>query len=278
MMNVKQILDQQLMADLKLIPHESKNMSFTGFSHLYQQIIFVKVFQVKRKMESEKKVNQQFNQRYLTDFVIKPTQYVLVMRNLDLEDITRPITLDLASTMGEVLSDFYQKVKPFAGINKEINYWTMANETLSNISTSSFTIHLQEILSHFKLYAKTIKQDINRTSKHVLHGDVGLRNYKIVAGNVCLIDFEKAKIGPVFLDFTKLFYQDFRNDPKLKDAFLHGYQSNQIEWQISRATEYFLIFITALGIFSYTSEIVDPNFEQLGMRMLADVEQYLSQL
>lgn len=94
---------------------------------------------------------------------------------------------------------------------------------------------------------------------------------------LCLIDFEKAKIGPVFLDFIKLFYQDFHNDQKLKKAFLHGYQSNKIEWQISKVTENFLIFITALGIFSYTSQIVDPNFEQLGMRMLADVEQYLLQ-
>ncbi|WP_158592798.1 MULTISPECIES: phosphotransferase [unclassified Lactobacillus] len=277
MMNVKQILDQQLVADLKLIPHESKNISFSGFSYLYQQTIFVKVFQVKHKMETEKKVNQQINQRYLTDFVIEPAQYVLVMHNLDLEDIARPITPDLASTMGEVLSDFHREVKPFAGINKEIDYWIMANETLTNISASSFNIHLQEILSYFELYAKTIEQDINRTSKHVIHGDVGLRNYKIVAGRICLIDFEKAKIGPVFLDFTKLFYQDFRNDQKLKKAFLRGYQSNQIDWQISKVTENFLLFITALGIFSYTSQIMDTNFEQVGMRMLADVEQYLSQ-
>ena len=59
--------------------------------------------------------------------MIEPAQYVLVMHNLDLEDIARPITPDLASTMGEVLSDFHREVKPLRVLIKRliIGSWRM---------------------------------------------------------------------------------------------------------------------------------------------------------
>jgi len=39
-----------------------------------------------------------------------------------------------------------------------------------------------------------------------------------------------------------------------------------------------LIFISALGILNYTKRVEDKEFEELGLKMLSDVENYFEQI
>ena len=43
---------------------------------------------------------------------------------------------------------------------------------------------------------------------------------------------------------------------------------------ISKELEYCMIFISALGILNYTKRVKDKEFEELGIQMLTDVENY----
>lgn len=87
-----------------------------------------------------------------------------------------------------------------------------------------------------------------------------------------LIDFEKARLGPVYQDFIKLFYQDFAMDDKLIQAFLKGYSTKNSDYQLSELTRQYLIFTTAIGIFNYTEKIEDIAFRNIGEKMLETIE------
>ena len=39
-----------------------------------------------------------------------------------------------------------------------------------------------------------------------------------------------------------------------------------------------MIFISALGILNYTKRVEDKKFEELGLKMLSDVENYFEQI
>ena len=43
---------------------------------------------------------------------------------------------------------------------------------------------------------------------------------------------------------------------------------------LSEELEYCMIFISALGILNYTKRVKDKEFEELGLKMLEDVENY----
>ena len=70
-----------------------------------------------------------------------------------------------------------------------------------------------------------------------------------------MIDFEKARLGPVYQDFIKLFYQDFKLNLDLIAAFLRGYSNKNSDYELSDLTKQYLIFTTAIGIFNYTEKL-----------------------
>lgn len=83
-----------------------------------------------------------------------------------------------------------------------------------------------------------------------------------------MIDFEKARLGPVYQDFIKLFYQDYKLNLDLIAAFLRGYSNKNSDYELSDLTKQYLIFTTAIGIFNYTEKIEDLPFKQIGEKML----------
>ena len=215
-MTIEKILQEKLQADLTKITHESQNSTFVGDSAKFEQKIFVKVFAQAGKFLTEKAVNEQLNTRVLNSFVIKQTQqFVLVMKDLAPSDIKEEINPDMAFDMGIELSQFHQKVKPFSGIYLNNQLFEKAKFDISSLQNEEIKSRLLQVLALFTAQKADIAEDLTAHATTVLHGDVGLRNYKIVGGHLSLIDFERARMGVNYQDFIKLFYQDFRLNQKL---------------------------------------------------------------
>ena len=131
------------------------------------------------------------------------------------------------------------------------------------------------MLALFTTRKADIEEDLKAHATTVLHGDVGLRNYKIVEGQLSLIDFERARMGVNYQDFIKLFYQDFRLNLKLIASFINGYRKCGEEVVVTPLTQSFLIFITAIGIMKYTEKIEDKPFKEIGEQMLGTCFSFL---
>ena len=275
-METKEILQKKLKANITQITHQSLNSTFFGYSEIYRQVIFVKVFSQEGKFLTEKAVNEQLNIRVLDTFVIKQTkQFVLVMKDLAPIDIKEGITPDMAFDMGIELSQFHQKVNPFSGIYLNNQLFEKAKFDISSLQNEEIKSRLLQALILFTEQKADIEEDLKAHATTVLHGDVGLRNYKIVGGQLSLIDFERARMGVNYQDFIKLFYQDFRLNQKLIASFINGYRKCGEEVVVTPLTQSFLIFITAIGIMKYTEKIEDKPFKEIGEQMLGTCFSFL---
>ena len=276
-MTIEKTLEEKLQADLTKITHESQNSTFVGDSAKFEQKIFVKVFAQEGKFLTEKAVNEQLNTRVLDSFVVKQTQqFVLVMKDLAPSDIKEEINPDMAFNMGIELSHFHQKVKPFSGIYQNNQLFNKAKRDIDNLNKPEIKNKLLKLLAQFTAERAGIEKDLTVHANTVLHGDVGLRNYKIVAGHLSLIDFERARMGVNYQDFIKLFYQDFGLNKELIISFVKGYEKCGQKVAITPVTQAFLIFITAIGIMKYTEKIEDKPFEKIGKLMLATCSSFLN--
>ena len=276
-MTIEKLLEEKLQADLTKITHESQNSTFVGDSAKFEQKIFVKVFAQAGKFLTEKAVNEQLNTRVLDSFVVKQTQqFVLVMKDLAPSDIKEEITPDMAFNLGIELSHFHQKVKPFSGIYQNNQLFNKAKRDIDSLNKPEIKNKLLKLLAQFTAERVDIEKDLAVHANTVLHGDVGLRNYKIVAGHLSLIDFERARMGVNYQDFIKLFYQDFGLNKELIVSFVKGYEKCGEKIAVTPVTQVFLIFITAIGIMKYTEKIVDKPFEQIGKQMLATCTSFLN--
>ena len=275
-MTIEKIVQEKLQADLTKITHESQNSTFVGDSAKFKQKIFVKVFAQKGKFLTEKAVNEQLNTRVLDTFVIKQTQqFVLVMKDLAPIDIKEEITPDMAFDMGTQLARFHRNVKPFSGIYLNNQLFEKAKSDSNSLQNEEIKSRLLQVLALFTAQKADIEKDLIAHATTVLHGDVGLRNYKIVAGHLRLIDFERARMGVNYQDFIKLFYQDFRLNQKLIASFINGYRKCGEEVVVTPLTQSFLIFITAIGIMKYTEKIEDKPFKEIGEQMLGTCFSFL---
>ena len=276
-MTIEKILEEKLQAGLTKITHESQNSTFVGDSAKFEQKIFVKVFAQAGKFLTEKAVNEQLNTRVLDSFVVKQTQqFVLVMKDLAPSDIKEEINPDMAFNMGIELSHFHQKVKPFSGIYQNNQLFNKAKRDIDNLNKPEIKNKLLKLLAQFTAERAGIEKDLTVHANTVLHGDVGLRNYKIVADHLSLIDFERARMGVNYQDFIKLFYQDFGLNKELIVSFVKGYEKCGQKVAITPVTQAFLIFITAIGIMKYTEKIEDKPFEKIGKLMLATCSSFLN--
>ena len=276
-MTIEKFLQEKLQADLTKTTHESQNSTFVGDSAKFEQKIFVKVFAQEGKFLTEKSVNEQLNTRVLDSFVVKQTQqFVLVMKDLAPSDIKEEINPDMAFNIGIELSHFHQKVKPFSGIYQNNQLFNKAKRDIDNLNKPEIKNKLLKLLAQFTAERVGIEKDLTVHANTVLHGDVGLRNYKIVAGHLSLIDFERARMGVNYQDFIKLFYQDFGLNKELIISFVKGYEKCVQKVAITPVTQAFLIFITAIGIMKYTEKIVDKPFEKIGEQMLATCGSFLN--
>lgn len=266
-MTIEKKLNNYLQDELKPISHKSLNRTFIGYSNLFQQKVFVKQFAKKQGWYTEKKVTEQLNDRVLAALSLDQ-KYILMLKDTSPKDIDENITSDIAFKMGQVLGDFHTRIKPFSKIKIVKDQFDGYLTEINTFNASTYKRQLLTEAKKFEHHKKEIQDELLTKSKFVLHGDVGIRNYKYVNDKLVLIDFEKARLGPVYQDFIKLFYQDFKLNLNLIAAFLRGYSNKNSDYELSDLTKQYLIFTTAIGIFNYTEKIEDLPFKQIGEKML----------
>lgn len=124
------------------------------------------------------------------------------------------------------------------------------------------------------MYRGTIDSEYSQYRKATIHGDFGLRNLKYHDGKMILIDFERSKKDIYYLDFIKFFYTDLQSNPEQTRFFLKEYYKYVDYPTISKLLESALVFYTGLGILKYTMVFDDKKFEQTGLQMIEDVQQF----
>lgn len=98
------------------------------------------------------------------------------------------------------------------------------------------------------------------------HGDWQPRNWVVHKGVVSVIDLGRADLRPALTDFARLAAQQFRTDPALEAAFLHGYGDDPREpaaWRRNRIRE-------AIATAVWAHQVGDEPFETQGHRMIAE--------
>lgn len=274
---IRKILNSKVNGHLTSTNHKSFNLTFFGFSKKYNTSIFIKVFTSFNKFNTEKQITRQLSDRILDTFKIDygDEMYVLIMKDLHPLDIKGKINKKQAYKMGAVLAKFHNTIKSFNGIKVEGNYFNKIPANINNLKDSPEKDRLLNLSKEFIKLRPLIEKDLKENSNVVLHGDVGIRNYKIVDNSLVLIDYERARVGINYQDFIKLFYQNFKLDSDLITSFLDGYNSNSLyHVEISVCTQYFLVFITSIGIMKYTQQIKDKPFKKIGIQMMTEIEYY----
>lgn len=98
------------------------------------------------------------------------------------------------------------------------------------------------------------------------HGDWQPRNWLIDAGTVKVIDFGRFAWRPAITDFCRLAAQQWRQDPRLEEAFFAGYGGDPRtpdRWPIVALHE-------AIGTAVWAHRVGDEPFERQGHRMIAE--------
>lgn len=268
--------------NVKEIEHESLNRTYVGYSSKYQQKVFLKLYRKVNhtKFVVEREVNQQLNDRYIGEFQLdeKITDFIygLVLKDINPQNIDfRGDDSQIVFELGLQLGRFHKTVMPFDGLPSIVDLTDVVTEGIQQVHIVETRMALEQLQRDFM---KTYPHIMQKTSSHsvVLHGDVGVRNFKIVASDLSFIDFERAKKGVPYLDFVKLFYQDFKLDNGLMDSFKKGYETVASLAEIPEHLRWYCVFYTAIGIIKYTERVDDKLFQMLGETMLSDCRCFLN--
>ena len=267
---MKKQLDELLDTNLQQINHISENMHFKGFSKRLGKRVFVKIFKDPLKYRLEYRVLRNKGNFLLTfpeysALVLKYEDYTpLNKENVNAEDIIK---------IAELISDFHRENCLEIENEKEISLEKVLEKNVYRLADRKEYTEISELHSKFLKNISKLDEEYEKTLV-LIHGDFGFRNIMRKADDVVLIDFERVKYASYYLDFIKYFYQDLDNDKFKKELFLKHYYEYSNEEVLSKELEYCLIFISALGILNYTKRVEDKEFEELGLKMLEDVENY----
>lgn len=267
---MKRQLNELLDTNLQQINHISENKHFIGFSKRLGKRVFVKIFKDPLKYELEYKVL-----RDKTNLILDlPEYFALVLKYEDYIPLNKESVNDEDIVkIAKLISDFHGGNGCSIENDKEISLEKILEKNIYRLADRKEYIKISNL--HSKILKNISKLDEEYEKTLVLiHGDFGLRNIMRKDDTLVLIDFERVKYASYYLDFIKYFYQDLDNDKLKKELFLKHYYEHSNEEVLSEELEYCMIFISALGILNYTKRVKDKKFEELGLKMLEDVENY----
>ena len=267
---MKRQLNELLDTNLQKINHISENKHFIGFSKKLGERVFVKIFKDPLKYELEYKVLRD-KTNLILDF---PEYFALVLKYEDFTPLNKEsINDEDIIKIAVLISDFHRGDWFPIENDKEISLEKILEKNIYRLADRKEYIKISNL--HSKILKNISKLDEEYEKTLVLiHGDFGLRNIMRKDDTLVLIDFERVKYASYYLDFIKYFYQDLDNDKLKKELFLKHYYEHSNEEVLSEELEYCMIFISALGILNYTKRVKDKKFEELGLKMLEDVENY----
>lgn len=271
---MKRQLEELLDTNLQQVNHISENRHFIGLSRKLGKRVFVKIFKDPLKYKLEYKVLRN-KDNFLLNFpeysalVLKYEDFIpLNKENVNDEDIIK---------IAELISDFHRRNWLSIENDKEISLEKVLEKNVYRLADRKEYTEISELHSKFLKNISKLDEEYEKTLV-LIHGDFGLRNIMRKDDNLVLIDFERVKYASYYLDFIKYFYQDLNNDKLKKELFLKHYYEHSNEEVLSEELEYCMIFISALGILNYTKRVEDKKFEELGLKMLANVEEYVRNL
>lgn len=271
---MKRQLEELLDTNLQQINHISENKHFIGFSKKLRQHVFVKIFKDPLKYKLEYKVLRN-KDNFLLNF---PEYSALVLKYEDFIPLNKESVNDEdIIKIAELISDFHRGNWLSIENDKEISLEKVLEKNVYRLADRKEYTVISELHSKFLKNISKLDEEYEKTLV-LIHGDFGLRNIMRKDDNLVLIDFERVKYASYYLDFIKYFYQDLNNDKFKKELFLKYYYEHSNEEVLSEELGYCMIFISALGILNYTKRVKDKEFEELGLKMLADVEEYVRNL
>ena len=267
---MKRQLDELLYADLQKINHISENKHYAGFSKKFNKEVFVKIFKDPLKYNLEYEVLKEqgtllLNLQEYNAFVLEYEDYIPLTRETMADDDI----IKAAKLIAKFHKDNWLMIKN----EKEVSLEKVLEKNVTRIADRREYEKVCEINSKLLKNIKVLEAEYEETLV-LIHGDFGLRNIMRKDDRLVLIDFERVKYASYYLDFIKYFYQDLNNDKSKIELFLEHYYAYSFEKVISKELENSLVFIASLGILNYTKRVNDKEFESLGLRMLADVDDY----
>ena len=267
---MKRQLEELLDTNLQQINHISENTHFIGFSKRLGQRVFVKIFKDPLKYRPEYKFLRN-KSNFLLNF---PEYFALVLKYEDFAPLNKEsINNEDIIKIAVLISDFHRGNWLSIENDKEISLEKVLEKNVYRVADRKEYTEISELHSKFLKNISKLDEEYEKTLV-LIHGDFGLRNIMRKDDNLVLIDFERVKYASYYLDFIKYFYQDLDNDKFKKELFLKYYYEHSNEEVLSEELEYCMIFISALGILNYTKRVKDKEFEELGLKMLEDVENY----
>ena len=267
---MKRQLEELLDTNLQQINHISENKHFIGFSKRLGKRVFVKIFKDPLKYRLEYKVLRN-KSNFLLDF---PEYSALVLKYEDFIPLKKESVNDEdIIKIAVLISDFHRGDWFPIENDKEISLEKILEKNVYRLAARKEYTKISKLHSKFLKNISRLDEEYENTLA-LIHGDFGLRNIMRKDDTLVLIDFERVKYASYYLDFIKYFYQDLDNDKLKKELFLKHYYEHSNEEVLSEELEYCMIFISALGILNYTKRVKDKKFEELGLKMLEDVENY----
>ena len=271
---MKRQLDELLDANLQKINHISENKHFIGFSKKLGERVFVKIFKdpLKYKLEYEvlrSKGNLLLDFSKCSALVLKYEDYI----PLNKESVNDEDTIKIAKLIFDFHKGNWFEIKN----EKETSLEKVLEKNVFRLADRKEYTKISELYSKFLRNISKLDEKYGKTLVFI-HGDFGFRNIMRKGDNLVLIDFERVKYASYYLDFIKYFYQDLDNDKLKKELFLKYYYEHSNEEVLSEELEYCMIFISALGILNYTKRVEDKEFEELGLKMLEDVVNYIRKI
>ena len=275
---MKRQLDELLDANLQKINHISENKHFIGFSKKLGERVFVKIFKdpLKYRLEYEvlrSKGNLLLDFAKCSALVLKYEDYI----PLNKESVNAEYIIKIAKLISNFHRGNWLEIENEKENEKETSLKKVLEKNVYRLTDRKEFTKICELHSKIQKNISKLDEEYVKTLVFI-HGDFGLRNIMKKDDNFVLIDFERVKYASYYLDFIKYFYQDLDNDKRKIELFLEHYYEYSNEEVLSKELEYCLIFISALGILNYTKRVEDKEFEELGLKMLSDVENYFEQI
>lgn len=275
---MKRQLDELLDANLQKINHISENKHFIGFSKKLGERVFVKIFKdpLKYKLEYEvlrSKGNLLLDFAKCSALVLKYEDYI----PLNKESVNAEYIIKIAKLISNFHRGNWLEIENEKENEKETSLKKVLEKNVYRLTDRKEFTKICELHSKIQKNISKLDEEYVKTLVFI-HGDFGLRNIMKKDDHLVLIDFERVKYASYYLDFIKYFYQDLDNDKRKIELFLEHYYEYSNEEVLSKELEYCLIFISALGILNYTKRVEDKEFEELGLKMLSDVENYFEQI
>lgn len=252
--------------------HTSYNKHYYGYSDSFQQKVFIKIFEDRKKFDQEKKSVLLFTGNYITDFCLD-NKFILVLRFIEYSEIESLSNNEIAK-IAERIASFHMGTN-LNHCEDESKISEKIKRTLNKVKKRNDFIYLETLVLKFQEFFELVDIEYMNTERVRIHGDFSLRNLKKNRGEIELFDFERSSQNNYYLDFIKFFYIDLMSQNEKIELFLSHYYANSSSEPISVLLKHAFILYTALGIMKYTMDFEDDNFEEVGFRMLQDVEIFL---